>query len=167
MCAVDAMKSKQMTSCCAWSKSGCVRLVLLLSFNDVAVPEILSMVRLFRKFPRGCDCTLHLQKLLLLKGSAASLLQTYGGCSPKKILLKAASPTSRFMRLFSSKKSSSRLRLPPPDSCNCYPQMVRLSPDRTPRFSFLLLPPFLNLPPDSSLATSDGRHPRQSFLFFL
>ena len=47
MCAFDSMKGKQMTSCCAWSKSGCVRLVLLLSFNDAAVPEILlSMVRL-------------------------------------------------------------------------------------------------------------------------
>ena len=46
MCAFDLMKGKQMTSCCAWSKSGCVRLVLLLSFNDAAVPEIfLSMVR--------------------------------------------------------------------------------------------------------------------------
>ena len=74
MCAVDAMKSKQMTNCCAWSKSGCVRLVLLLSFNDPAVPEILPMVWLFRKFPRGCGCTLHFQKLLLLKVAAAPVI---------------------------------------------------------------------------------------------
>ena len=75
MCATDAVKSKQVNSgCCVWSKSGCVRPVLLLSFNDATVPKIFSMVRLFQKFSRGYGCTLHLQKLLLLKGTDALVL---------------------------------------------------------------------------------------------
>ena len=124
------------------------------------------MVRLFRKFPRGCGCTLHLQKLLLLKENPLQ------GCiSPPDLwrLFSSKNPPQGCISHFQIhaavllKKSSSRLRLPPPDSCNCYPQMVRLSPDRTPCFSFLLLPLFSICP---SLATSDGRHPRQSFLLF-
>ena len=82
----------------------------------------ISMIWLFRKFSQWCGysgnspegaaapCTSRScfsSRKILFK--AASLLQTYGGCSPQKILLKAASPTSRFMRLFSSKN--------PPQGC--------------------------------------------------
>ena len=74
--------------------------------------------------PDSCGCSP--QKILL---KAASLLQTYGGCSPQKNPPQGCISHFQIHAAVLLKKSSLRLRLPPPDSCNCYPQMVRLSPD--------------------------------------
>ena len=71
---------------------------------------LLPMVRLSPPDSCGCSpqknppqvCVSHLQihATVILKWCTSH--QTYGGCSSQKILLKVASPTFRFMRLFSS-----------------------------------------------------------------
>ena len=85
------------------------------SLNGAAIPEIPPRVRLHLAppevaSPQGKSSSrLHLSSRLmeavLLKKSSSRLhlpLPDSCGCSPQKILLKAASPTSRFMQLLSS-----------------------------------------------------------------
>nr|CAN74936.1 hypothetical protein VITISV_020184 [Vitis vinifera] len=124
-----------MTSCCAWSKSGCARLILLLSFNDAAVPEIPLRVRLHLAppevaSPQGCGCTCACFPTVPL-----TLMRLFSSKNPPQ----GCVPPPDLWRLFSSKKSSSRLHLPLPDSCGCSPQKILLkAASPTSRFMQLL-----------------------------